>query len=161
MNYKHGFTEKAKRTTDNSEWRAHHCWMRMRNRCDNRKSPDYKNYGGRGITYDPRWSDFSAFVADMGLPPPNRSLDRIDNNGPYCKENCRWADRLTQSRNRRNAHLIAFQGKSMRIAEWAEYLGVPITTIKNRIYRGWPLERALTATSYEEVGRFKPKGEKE
>lgn len=143
MGYKHGCTSLDKRVSTNQEWRAYHCWLRLRNRCDNPKSKDYINYGARGITYDLRWKVFANFLADMGTPPEGLSIERIDNDGAYCKENCKWANRLEQSRNRRNKRLIEYDGKRMRISEWAEYLGVPTTTVKNRFYRGWPLNEVL------------------
>lgn len=144
MNFKHGCTRIANRTRESSTWRAHICWVSLRARCDKPKWKDYPNYGGRGITYDPAWAKFETFLADMGLPSEGMTIERVDNDGPYCKANCIWADRTVQSRNRRNKRLIVFDGKSMRIREWAQHLGVPVTTIKNRVYRGWPLERALT-----------------
>ena len=71
----------------------------MKCRCNNPNQHDYQYYGGRGITYDPAWETWEGFLADMGLRPDGMTLDRIDVDGPYCKENCRWADAQTQGSN--------------------------------------------------------------
>jgi hypothetical protein len=77
----------------------------MKARCNNPSNPGYCNYGGRGITYDPRWNNFGAFLADMGEPEIGLVLDRIDNEGNYCKENCRWVSMRESNRNTRNVKI--------------------------------------------------------
>lgn len=76
-------------------------WVSMRQRCFNKNSPDYENYGGRGISVCDSWLKFENFVMDMGVKPDGLSIDRIDNNKGYCKENCRWTTTTVQSMNRR------------------------------------------------------------
>lgn len=91
-NYRHGGYLEFKK--EYNSWRA------MKERCDNKKYHAYNRYGGRGIRYCERWKDFANFLHDMGRKPtPKHSLDRIDNDGDYCPENCRWATQTEQVRN--------------------------------------------------------------
>lgn len=76
-------------------------WAGMKQRCLNPNHAKYWNYGGRGITIDPRWMEFEAFLEDMGTRPRGKTLDRKDANGPYCKENCKWSTNRQQRRNQR------------------------------------------------------------
>ena len=102
-------------------------WYGMVARCQNPKAQSYRNYGGRGITVCERWHKFENFYADMGDRPSNKhSLDRIDNDGPYSPENCRWATWEEQANNRRNNVWIEFQGERLSAAQWSRRLGVAI-----------------------------------
>ena len=122
-------------------------WDAMKSRCGNPSHTAYPRYGGRGISYDPRWSDFKNFIDDMGLKPdPKMELDRIDNDKNYCKENCRWATRKEQTRNRggkRATRLYTYEGKTMCIKDWADYVGISPQSMQKRLNKGWPLERAF------------------
>lgn len=124
--------------------RTYSIWQTMRRRCTNEKHRDFKWYGGRGISADPTWDDFGAFLRDMGEAPEGLTLDRIDNQGPYAPWNCRWATRSEQMRNSSSAKQISFNGVTRCVREWEESLGLSVGAIAHRLRRGWPLDRALT-----------------
>jgi hypothetical protein len=136
--------------------RAYAAWRNLKSRCDNSRTPKYRHYGGRGISYDPKWASFAGFVADMGLAPAGMSLDRIDNDGPYCRTNCRWATPTEQNRNTRFNRIIAFDGERKPLAAWAEQLGISWVTLRARLDMGWPLERAMSAGKFDRGGKFMP-----
>jgi len=98
-------------------------WLSMRERCNNPLAKSYKHYGGRGIRVCPEWEDYLTFKRDMGDCPKGRSLDRIDNNGDYCKENCRWATVVEQAENTRAVRKIAFNGQTRTLSAWAREFG--------------------------------------
>ncbi len=129
--------------SDTPEFRT---WESMIARCYKPNRHDYPRYGGRRITVCDQWREsFAAFYADMGpRPSANHSIDRVDNDGPYCPENCRWATRKQQSRNMRSNLLITFQGETLCLTDWAEKLGVSLTALKHRVARGWSNKRTLT-----------------
>jgi hypothetical protein len=123
-------------------------WRAMMERCANVNCRAYKNYGSRGIKVCDRWSGrdgFPNFLEDMGeKPSPSHSLDRIDNNQGYSKENCRWATKNQQARNTRSSRIIYYQGMNKTLAEWAEILDIPKSTLLNRINRSkWSINKAF------------------
>ena len=119
-------------------------WVGMRDRCFCVTDTSYHRYGGRGITVCERWSSFENFLADMGERPPGMTIDRIDNNGPYSPENCRWATNLEQSRNKRTSILITVGSETLCLSEWADRTGIDYWTLHGRIRRGWDPVRVVT-----------------
>lgn len=115
----------------------------MKQRCTNPNNTQYHDYGGRGIDMDPSWADFGAFLQAMGERPPGTTLDRVDNNKGYWADNCRWASRQEQQRNRRTNRVIEFRGEAKILVDWASALGITPHTLIARL-RTWPLEKALT-----------------
>lgn len=117
----------------------------MRQRCLNPKCKLYAGYGGRGITICARWDDFASFRDDMGeRPSAGHSIDRIDNDGHYCPENCRWAIRKEQVRNTRTNRLLTVDGVTRTMAEWTEISGFERGVIASRLRRGWDAARAVS-----------------
>lgn len=121
-----------------------HAWQEMRQRCSNPKNQAFANYGGRGIRVCDRWEKFENFISDMGMRPPGYELDRINNDGNYEPENCRWVTSRSNKHNKRTNHLVTWKGETLPITVWAERLGMHPRTLCNRIGRGWSLERAMT-----------------
>lgn len=117
-----------------------------------------KRYIDKGIKICDRWLEsFENFLEDMGVCPDDKySVDRIENDKGYYKENCRWASRSEQQRNKTDTRMITFNGKTQAAADWADELGMRVNTIKNRLDRGWSVERTLTEPEGEKRGRGIP-----
>jgi hypothetical protein len=136
----HGESHGDNKTTE------YRIWTNMVDRCTNAAGVAYRYYGARGITICDSWrNSYEAFLSDMGRRPSSEySLDRIDNNGPYSPENCRWVDRVTQRRNRRDMKLVSFQNQELPLVDWSRALGIKLATLHDRLYKhGWSVERAF------------------
>jgi hypothetical protein len=141
--YKGKFVNKSKHGGKyTSEFRA---WTHLRQRCDNPNDHRYSLYGARGITYNKSWDSFEQFLKDVGpRPSPNYSLDRIDNNGPYSKENCRWTTHMVQMNNTRRTRKYEYKGNLYTARELTEMSGLPEGRIDYRINTSkWSIERAV------------------
>ena len=125
------------------EW---HCWQKIRARCDNERNSRFHIYGARGIKVCERWYTFENFYADMGPRPSSKhSIDRINVNGNYEPENCRWATTKEQARNKRNNIMVEFHGRQVCLKEAAEMANVKYMMVWKRIFlHGWPVALALT-----------------
>lgn len=118
-------------------------WESMNSRCRNKNNPMYAVYGGRGIKICKRWHSFENFLEDMGERPTGKSIDRIDNDGNYCKENCRWSTQKEQNNNTSRNHFVEYKGERKTIMQWSEILGLEFSVICSRINRGWDVDRAM------------------
>lgn len=136
MATKHGLRRTPEYTT----------WASMKGRCLNTNNPKYPRYGGRGITICPKWiTDFGAFYADMG-PKPSKahSIDRIDNDGNYTPENCRWSTPAIQSDNRSTTRAFTYRGETKTLREFSTMYGLPFKRLRHRLEHGWDLATAMT-----------------
>jgi len=136
------------------ETRLYKIWKRMRQRCGNPNHKDYKYYGGRSITVCEEWNNYKKFY-DWAISNGYRddlTIDRIDNNGNYGPDNCKWSTRKEQVRNSRHNRRTLFNGKMKITVEWAEALGIKSSILNVRFHRGWTIEKALT-TPVRATGR--------
>jgi hypothetical protein len=125
--------------THTPEYRS---WSNLHERC--RYPGRHPNHGGRGIKVCARWDFFENFLADMGLKPsPAHSVDRVDNDGDYTPENCRWEDRGAQVRNRRNTRWLTLDGRTLCLSDWAREAGLSKNRLTERLNYGWPVDLAI------------------
>lgn len=119
-------------------------WHGILQRCNNPHDKTFYKYGARGISVCERWSRFDCFLADMGPRPSGQhSIDRIDNDGDYKPENCRWATAIEQANNRRTNRLLTYKGKTLTLIEWVRNLGLNEERTRSRAKRHWSVERIL------------------
>lgn len=120
-------------------------WNNIKNRCSDPQNGSWNDYGGRGIYLCERWKDVRLFIKDM--EPGYRTgltVDRIDNDGPYSPDNCRWATRSEQANNTRRNRNIEWNGKTANITEWERLLKMRPGQLRHRINKGWEIDKALT-----------------
>jgi len=137
MNFVHGHASSTGKSPTYRTWKA------MMGRCFREGDANWHRYGGRGITACERWRTFANFLADMGERPKGLTLDRIDNDGNYEPDNCRWATRMQQGRNNSRNRLVTLNGETRCISEWCEVLGLNHHTIAWRLHSGMTAEEAL------------------
>lgn len=130
-------------THGHADSRAYHSWCGMRVRCQNPADRSYRNYGERGIAVSERWEVFDNFLKDMGEPGPGMTLERIDNDIGYGPDNCRWATRTEQARNKRNNRLLTFDGETAPLSVWAEKTSIAASTLSRRLRLGWDVDQVL------------------
>ena len=150
--YNRELLAKINLTHNASNTRLYHIWICMKDRCYNPKNKKYKDYGGRGIIICDEWiNDFEAFANwayDNGyvenVSRGECTIDRIDVNGNYCQQNCRWVNQKVQSNNKRNNHYITYNGETHTVTEWNNILGYKKGVLSRRIFSGWSIEDAFT-----------------
>ena len=118
-------------------------WRGMFNRCNNSASKAWPDYGGRGISVCQRWQTFNCFIEDMGERPPKHSIERIDNNGNYEPNNCKWATKREQQRNQRVTRLVVIDGVTFKAVELSDLCGLKTDSIIERAEKGLTLSEVL------------------
>ena len=125
--------------------KAYKTWEGMLRRTRNPRGKNAKNYYFRGIRVCKHWRKFENFFIDMGERPEGMTIERINNNKGYSKENCKWANRLDQARNRRTNRWITLNGSKKLLSDWAKELNINIQTLTERIDKHkWSIKKALT-----------------
>lgn len=138
-------------STQDSASAEYRIWQKMLQRTRNPNNPKYPRYGARGISVCDRWLDFINFFEDMGKRPSQEySIERIDNDGNYCKENCKWATVSEQANNKSTNRLITLNGITKTITQWSISIGLDIGTIRRRLNRGQSIEDALLPFSQKD-----------
>lgn len=134
-----------------SHTKVWYAWLNMIQRCTYPKHDRYKNYGGRGISVCERWMDFDAFYEDMGSPQPGNTLERVDVNGNYCPENCKWIPSKDQYYNKTSTVMVGLHGVNVPFVYLVEKSGVKTQTAYARLFRyGWSPERAFPTVTEDD-----------
>lgn len=149
----------AKQKTTHGLWKNNRnlyaVWRAIKDRCLNSNTKGYCNYGLRGINICNEWvNNFECFYnwAIKNGYKTGLTIDRINVNGNYCPENCRWVDNIVQQNNRRNNHRITYNGETKTLAEWSKEKGLGKEVLSSRLYKyGWSVEKALTTPTKKGV----------
>lgn len=136
-NISHGHTRKHTRSS------TYRIWTGMMTRCRNPNAVNWPLYGGRGITICERWNRFENFLADMGNRPIGHSIDRINCNGPYSPENCRWIPKREQAKNRRSNRIFTIKGITGCLSDLANKFGIQKGTVGRRLRYGHSPDEAF------------------
>lgn len=142
-------------TTQRGNKRLLSIWNHMLARCENQNVKEYKNYGARGILVCDDWHTYSIFkewALNNGYEE-FLTLDRIDVNGSYCPENCRWITQKAQANNMRTNRMLTYNGETHTMSEWADIVGIPYQRLNSRIFGGWSVERALFEPAHKSAVR--------
>lgn len=124
-------------------------WYAMKQRCTNPNNKSYENYGGRGITYDPKWEKFAGFEEDMGCSHKRGlTLERLNVDEGYNKKNCKWIPKKLQTHNTRQTVWLEFQGEKKTLMQWSKDLGLDYGTLRSRMYRGMETKQILKPKLY-------------
>lgn len=145
--FRNELLSKRQKTHGDTSTRLYGVWSSMKSRCLNSSNAHYGEYGGRGITVCDEWKEsyesFKSWAVESGYEL-GKSIDRIDVNGNYEPENCRWVTSVAQANNRRSNRMFTFNGETHNLTEWSALFGINPKTLFNRIYSGWSFERAIT-----------------
>lgn len=143
-----------------SKTKLHSTWRAIKDRCYNENNKSYRFYGGRGIKVCEEWlNDFVPFYewSNSHGYSENLTIDRIDPDGDYSPDNCRWIDRVAQANNTRRNIYITIDGETKTLAQWCPLLGVNYHSVQTRIYKGWEPKLALTTPFNKSYSRRKGK----
>lgn len=139
-------------THGQSKSTTYNTWRAMIERCNRKGNSHYKHYGERGITVCKDWLKYENFLRDMGTRPDGLSIERVNNDLGYSKENCRWATAVEQSRNTTRSVLIEWDGATRNRCDWAKIIGITPEALAVRI-RKWGLNRAMTTPNQYPLSR--------
>lgn len=130
-----------------SKTKLHGLWRNIKGRCNNPNNPSYRFYGGRGVKMCDEWEDdfvsFYTWSLENGFKE-GLQIDRVDVDGDYSPENCRWVDKITQANNTRRNIYVTIGDETKTLAQWCRLLGVNYNSVQTRTYKGWDPVLALT-----------------